>query len=97
MIVEGGICIVLSFTGQPSYAEGPGRTEADRKSTNEPWSSMRRGQRKRTRPLLGVNGEVRSKNIYRADIVRDVRFQELGSLGFALRHISLPLVLVWRM
>jgi hypothetical protein len=30
MIVEGGICIVLSFTGQPSYAEGPGRTEADR-------------------------------------------------------------------
>jgi len=38
-----------------------GRTEADRKIMNEPWSSWQRST-KRTRPLWGVHGEVSSKN-----------------------------------
>jgi hypothetical protein len=32
------------------------------------------GQRKRTRPLSGVNGEVCLKSLDRVDILRDVRF-----------------------
>jgi hypothetical protein len=38
-----------------------GRTEAARQITNESWSSVQKGQRKLTRPLSGVNGEVCEK------------------------------------
>ena len=42
-----------------SYA--PDGAEAARQITNEPWSSMQKGQRKLTRPLSGVKGEVCEK------------------------------------
>src|SRR5215471_10299748 len=54
-----------------------GRTETDRKITNEPWSSKQNLAEQR-RPLFGVNGVVRPKNkrkmqkgLDRAGTVRD--------------------------
>ena len=38
-----------------------GRTEADRKITSEPWSSMQRSNKEQGRPLFGVDGEVCAK------------------------------------
>ena len=36
------------------------------------------------RPLFRVNGEVRSKSVDRADIVRDFRFALIGTYGSSL-------------
>jgi hypothetical protein len=63
-----------------------GRTETDRKITNEPWSS-KQSLTEPIRPLFGVNGVVCPKKekreqkieknfLTRAGIVRDVRFPD---------------------
>jgi hypothetical protein len=53
-----------------------GRTETDRKITGEPWSSTLGPKNTiRKRALSEVSGEVRSKKIDRAGVVRDVCFQ----------------------
>src|SRR5215469_11337070 len=63
-----------------------GRTETDRKITNEPWSSKQSLTEQR-RPLFGVKGVVRPKKekreqkfikkvLTRAGIVRDVAYNE---------------------
>src|SRR5215469_13561692 len=63
-----------------------GRTETDRKITNEPWSSKQSLTEQR-RPLFGVKGVVRPKKekreqkfikkvLTRAGIVRDIAYTE---------------------
>ena len=71
-----------------------GRTETDRKITNEPWSSKQSLMEQR-RPLFGVKGVVRStkerenkkfikKVLTRAGIVRDIAYEPNAPLYSAL-------------